>query len=159
MPKPLYVEAFEHFKKNNDVLTAYVAFGLYVDAECKWAEQQASWPTTAKYREWFDCSIPYACESHNHRATDALENFANNIVEEQRTEFLAAALCAYKVEAAKAHKGFVRGVLEATTGALFWSVLLIVVSIIVQRVGIDILETYERAAGTKAAQAAPPLAH
>jgi hypothetical protein len=84
-----------------------------------------------------------------------LQNFANNIVEEQRCEFLAAALCEYKVEAAKSDKGFMRGVLEGTTGALVWSVLLIVISIVVQRVGIDILETYERVAGTKATHVAP----
>jgi hypothetical protein len=112
MAKPLYVQAFEHFKDNNDdPLKAYVAFGLYIDAECKWAESQPNWPANAKYKEWHDCSVPFGTAAHNEKAIDVLLEFANNIVEQEKVEFLTAALDAYKEEASKSEKGFWRGVL------------------------------------------------
>jgi hypothetical protein len=145
MPKPLYVQAFEHYKENNDdTLKAYIAFGLYVDSECKWAESQTVWPTTAKYKGWFDCTVPHSTEVNNEQATEVLLDFANNVVEQERAEFLATSLDAYKEEAAKSEKGFLRGVLEATTGAFLYSVLLVVASIIIQRQGIDLVEVYDR---------------
>ena len=148
MAKPLYVQAFEYFKSNHgDTLTGYVAFGLYIDAECKWAQSQAAWPNGAKYKEWFDCSVPHGTTAHLEKATDVLQEFANNIVEQERAEFLEAALQVYRVEAAKSEKGFWRGVAEALVAALIWSILLIVAAIIIKWIGIDIVEVFGRVAG------------
>lgn len=148
MAKPLYVQAFEHFKNNHDdPLNAYVAFGLYVDAEYKWAEAQQNWPTDRKYKDWYDCSVPHSAATHYEKATEVLQEFANNIVEQERADFLQAALDSFLEEAGKAEKGFWRGVAEAVTGALIYSGILIVASIIAQRQGIDLVEIYGRLAG------------
>ena len=148
MAKPLYVQAFEHFKNNHDdPLKAYVAFGLYIDAECKWAESQPAWPTERKYKDWFDCSVPHSTDTHNEKASDVLQEFANNIVEQQKSEFLQDAVDAFMEEAGKSEKSFGRGVSEALLGAFAYSVLLIVFSIIIQRQGIDLIEVYGRLIG------------
>jgi hypothetical protein len=148
MAKPLYVQAFEHFKNNHDdPLKAYVAFGLYIDAECKWAATQPSWPTGAKYKKWFECSIPHSTDAHNERATVVLLEFANNIVEQKRANFLEAAIEAYKEEAAKSEKGFWRGVAEALTGALLWTLVLIAAAFILQWFSPDIYEVLGRVLG------------
>lgn len=148
MARPLYVEAFEHFKNNNDdPLNAYVAFGLYIDAECKWAASQANWPTPSKYKEWFDCYIPHSTASHNDRATEVLLEFANNIVDQEKAEFLEAALEAYREEASKSEKGFWRGVIEALTGAALWTLFLIVAAFILKWFNPDIYEVLGRVLG------------
>lgn len=141
MPKPLYVQAFEHFKNNHgDTLTGYVAFGMYIDAECKWAESQVAWPNHGKYKEWFDCYVPHGTAPHIERATDVLQEFANNIVEQQRIAFLEAALQAYRIEAAKTKKGFWHGVREAFVGAALWTVFLIGMAFLVRWVNPDIYD-------------------
>jgi hypothetical protein len=148
MAKPLYVQAFEHFTNNNDdPLNAYVAFGLYIDAECKWAASQAAWPANAKYKEWFDCSVPHATAAHYEKATVVLLEFANNIVEQERSEFLGTALDEYKAEAAKSERGIWWGVLEAFTGAAFWTIFLIVVAFILKWFNPDIYEVLGRVLG------------
>jgi len=148
MPKPLYVQAFEHFKNNHgDTLAGYVAFGMYIDAECKWAESQSSWPSQAKYKDWFDCSVPRGTAAHIEKATDVLQEFANNIVEQERLEFLETALQAYQAEAAKSEKGFWRGVLEAFTGAAFWTAFLIGAAFFVRWVDPDIYDVLGRVLG------------
>lgn len=159
MPKPTYVEAFEHFKSNNeDALKAYVAFGLYIEAECKWAELQPTWPTPAKYRDWYDVAIPHTVAAHNDNAIDVLQDFANNIVAQQKAAFLTAAMAQYQQAAAQSKKSFLDGVIEAATGALAWTLFLIVISIIINRAGIDLLEIYGKVAGVKTEHAAPPPA-
>jgi hypothetical protein len=148
MAKPLYVQAFEHFKNNHDdPLQAYVAYGLYIDAECKWAASQASWPANSKYKEWFDCYVPHATDSHYEKATGVLLEFANNIVEQERAEFLASALSEFKTEAAKSEKGFWRGVSEAFTGAAFWTIFLIVAAFILRWFDPDIYDVLGRVLG------------
>jgi hypothetical protein len=145
MAKPLYVQAFEHFKdQNDDPLKAYVAYGLYIDAECKWAQAQATWPNTTKYRDWYECSVPHSTEMHNERAIQVLLEFANNIVDQERAEFLSTSLEAYRQEASKSKRGFRRGVLEATTGAFLYSVLLLIASLIIRWQGIDVVEVFEK---------------
>jgi hypothetical protein len=148
MPKPLYVQSFEHFKDNHDdTLQAYVAYGLYIDAECKWAASQPSWPTNAKYKEWFECSIPHATPNHYERATAVLLEFANNIVERERAEFLISALEEFKAEAAKSEKGFWRGVFEALTGAALWTALLIAIGFILRWYNPDIYDVLGKILG------------
>jgi hypothetical protein len=148
MAKPLYVDIFEHFKNNHeDPLNAYVAFGLYIEAECRWASSQANWPDLKKYQTYFDCTVPYSTAIHQGNADKVLLEFANTIVQEKQAAFLQGALDAYKSETAKSHKGFWRGVSEATVGALVWSIILIGITIISHRLGVDILEAYQKASG------------
>jgi hypothetical protein len=148
MPKPTYVDAFQHFKKNNnDALKAYVAFGLYVEAECKWAQSQPTWPTQAKYREWFDVSIPHLANAHNDTALDVLQEFAQNIVDQEKTAFIAAAMTQYKQAAAKAAKSFWDGVFEAFVGAACWTIFLIVMAFVIKWVKPDIYEILGRVLG------------
>jgi hypothetical protein len=160
MAKPLYVAAFEHFKRSNeDPLKAMVAFGLFVEAEHKWASSQQVWPTEAKYRHYHDCSLPHTAANYANGADIVLLEFANEIVEQKREEFLAEALEAYRNKAAESHHSFWKGVAEAATGALAWSLALILASIIFHRLGIDVLEAYEKAAGPKIQHSAPASEH
>lgn len=159
MAKPLYVQAFEHFQNNHDdPLKAYVAFGLFVDAECKWAGSQPTWPTNSKYKEWFDCGIPHGTSDYYEKATAVLGEFADNIVEQQRATFLEAALKEYKTEvsaafeqykaeAAKSEKGFGRGVAEAVAGAAVWTAILIFAAFALKWVYPDIYEVLGRVLG------------
>jgi thiaminase len=148
MAKPFYVQAFQHFKEgNDDLLNAYVAFALYVDAECKWAASQSTWPNQGKYKDWFECYIPHSSGSHNEKAIEVLQDFANNIVEQERIEFLAAALEQYKQEASKPEKGFWRGVAEALTGAALWTIILIGAAFILKWFNPDIYEVLGRVLG------------
>lgn len=148
MNKPLYVQAFEHFQnRHEDPLRAYVAFGLYIDAECKWAASQPQWPANAKYKEWYDCSVPHTTHAHVEKAAAVLLEFANTIVEEKRAEFLAAAIGEYKREAAHAGKGFWRAVIEAFVGAALWTMFLIVTAFILKWFNPDIYEVLGRVLG------------
>ncbi|WP_298256162.1 hypothetical protein [Bradyrhizobium sp.] len=148
MPKPLYVLAFEHFKNNHgDTLTGYVAFGMYIDSECKWAESQPAWPTHGKYKEWYDCYVPHGIAAHTEKATDVLQDFANNIVEQERVAFLEAALQEYKAEAAKSKKGFWDGVREAFMGAACWTIFLIAMAFVIKLVKPDFYEILGRVLG------------
>lgn len=148
MAKPLYVQAFEHFTANHDdPLQAYVAFALYIDAECRWAAKQENWPTGAKYRDWFECSVPHTVTGHSDKAIAVLQEFAQNIVEQERVEFLSAALEDYKTEAAKSEKGFWRGVSEALTGAFLWTLILIGAAFVLKWFNPDIYDVLGRVLG------------
>jgi hypothetical protein len=82
-------------------------------------------------------------------AEELLTDFANGIVEEKRPIFLEQSLAAYRDAASEGHRGFRGwGIIEATGGAFVWAILLIAATIVAARVGIDIVETYQRAAGT-----------
>jgi hypothetical protein len=150
MAKPLHVHAFEHFKNTNeDPLKAFVSFGLFIEAEQKWAAAQDSWPTEGKYKHYYDCTLPHQAHNYENGADEVLVQFANEVVEQEREEFLKAAMEQFKQEAAKSHNGFWKGVAEATMGAFVWSVILIVAALIAGRAGIDVLSVFEKAAGVQ----------
>src|SRR5262249_11827892 len=78
-----------------------------------------------------------------------LTDFANAIVEKKRPDFLQQSLSDYKNAASRGHSSFRWwGVVEATGGALLWSLILIVVLLIIANQGIDVIEIYRRATGT-----------
>jgi hypothetical protein len=151
MAKPLYVQAFEHFinKNKDDKLKALVAFGLYIEAEQKWASTQAVWPTEAKHRHYHNCSIPVdgATDHYDEGAESVIFEFVNDVVEFEKEQFLEAAVAAYKLEAAKGRHKWWHGVLEATGGAILWSFILLGGAIFAGRMGIDVIGVFERAAG------------
>ncbi|HEY4922606.1 MAG TPA: hypothetical protein VII40_21075 [Xanthobacteraceae bacterium] len=149
MAKPLYVLAFEHFKQKHadDPLKAIVSFGLYIDSEYKWASAQQAWPTDGKYKHYHECSVPHSTDLYDESADKVLFEFVTRVVEEEKHDFLDAALAQYREEAAKSHHKWWHGVLEALGGAVLWSVILIVAAIVAGRLGIDVIGAFERAAG------------
>ena len=152
MPKPLHVEAFEHFTRDipNDQLLAFVAFGLFMEAERKWADGQPRWPSESKYKGYHqNYLIPHQTEEFRNGAERVLIELSNNVVASQKSEFLNEALARYKNQAQKGHARFRKwGVAEAVFGAFIWSILLIALTVIAQRNGIDIIDVYKRLAGT-----------
>ncbi len=132
---------------------AFVAFGLYVKAEYKWASAQPTWPTEGKYKRYHACTLPHQAHNYQNDAKEVLVDFATTIVEHEGEQFLKAAIEEFKEEVAKG-RGFLRGVLEATTGAFVWSV--IVTTIIAGRLGIDVIGAFERAASETHSTQVPP---
>lgn len=147
MAKPPYVEALEHFKQNtDDPLIAYVAFGLYIDAECKWAASQGEWPAPREVRNYFDCTLPHNGHNYTDKADTVLVDFATNIVEQERHKFVDDAVDQIG-EAVKKHTpGFWYGVFQGVFAAFLYSIVLIVAVTIAARQGIDIFEIYQKAA-------------
>lgn len=148
MAKPLHILAFEQFQQKydgDDKVKMFVAFGVFVESEYKWAAAE-SWPSDARYRHYHDCSIPHNMNMIDESADNVLREFVGDIVDGEKADFVHAALEAYKEEAAKSH-GWVRGILEATGGALLWSLILLAGAIFAGRMGIDVVEVFQRAAG------------
>ena len=151
MAKPLHILAFEHFKQRydgDDKVKMFVAFGIFVESEYKWASSQRIWPTDGKYKNYHDCSIPHSIDLVDQSADSVVYEFVNDVIEEERANFVRSALDAYKIEAAKSHHRWWQGVLEGTGGALLWSIILIAAVIIAGRLNIDVLGAFERAATT-----------
>jgi hypothetical protein len=78
-----------------------------------------------------------------------LYEFVTDVVEQQQKEFLERAIKDYKAEAAKPHRKWWHGVLEATGGAILWSLILIGAAIIAGRLGVDVIGAFERAAAVQ----------
>jgi hypothetical protein len=137
MSKLLHVRAFEYFSQNiPNELKAFVAFGLFMEAERKWASGQKDWPSETKYRGYHQNYLtPHQTDEYRDAAERVLINFSNNVVAETLTQY-------------KGHTKFRWwGIVEAVIGAFIWSILLIALTIIAQRIGVDILEVYKRLAG------------
>lgn len=168
MAKPLHVLAFEQFKNNNDdPLKAYVAFGLYIEAEYKWASSLPAWPSDGRYKTYYQCSLPHSVNNYENSADQILIDFANGVVAEHSESFLQQANTEVKEELSQVddkiaelrtlvhgirHAPWWKGVLEATGGAILWSAILIIATIIAGRLGIDVLGGFERAAGVQEQQ-------
>ena len=151
MAKPIHVSAFEHFYNSCEShLEAAIAFGLFMESEHKWASRQATWPTEKKYAAYHEIYLtPHEAEGYRENARRVLLEYSNNLVESEQAQFLEAAVQQYRTEAGRGHSAFRKwGVVEALVGALLWTMILIVVSIIAVRFGIDLLEIYQKAAGT-----------
>jgi hypothetical protein len=138
-PVPSHVTSFQKINaKITDHLMASVAFGVFMRAESCWLETNE--PNEANCRTYHSMLTDFQIDRIRDDATRILNEYANRIVEEKRAEFLD--------EMSRHHKGFRRwGVWEAFLGSFFWTAVLIAVSIIVQRAGIDILEVYKHATG------------
>jgi hypothetical protein len=148
MPKPLHVSAFEHFNNNiQNQIEAFVAFGLFMESERLWAQEEPNQPTEATYRTYHRIYlIPHETERYKQSATQVLSDLANEAIDGAHVAFLADALHRYRVAASTGHAKFRwRGVVEATAGALTWTLVLILFSVILAWQGIDIIEYYQRA--------------
>ena len=148
MPKPLHVTAFEHFKdKNPNHLEAMIAFGLFIDAEQKWANGKRPHPESDDYQAYYDVSLS---DTHSNfymsSAREVLLRVSNDLVAAKQSELLAGALKEYQSEAGKDHQKFrINGVQEAIWGALGWTVILLVFSIILAWVNLDPIDYYYKA--------------
>jgi hypothetical protein len=120
-----------------------------MESEHKWATQLPHWPSEEKYADYHGIYLTaHEIAGYKDAAKRLLTEFSNNIIAAERPQFLAATLEQYRTAAYTGHGKFRwRGVWEAVLGACVWTVLLIVVSVIAARGGIDILEIYQKAAG------------
>jgi hypothetical protein len=80
-------------------------------------------------------------------AARMLAAYTEKVVNDHQTKKLSEAMEAAKKSVEHSPRNFSGGVLEAIVGAALWTVLLIIISILVQRDGIDLLEDYRRLAG------------
>jgi hypothetical protein len=151
MPLPPHIDSFKKFNTLiPDHLTASIGFGLFMQSEEVWINQQSPEPTPVKCRNYHrDYLNDHEIQRYRQKAVDLLTNLTNGIVQQKRSEFLEQSLDAYRTAASNGHRGFRGwGIVEATLGAFVWAVLLIVLSIVAVRSGIDLLEAYQKAAGT-----------
>src|SRR5258708_5210920 len=145
MAKPIHVSAFEHFYHSCEShLEAAIAFGLFMESEHKWANGQEVWPTQKKYTDYHSIYLTtHETEGYKENARRLLLEYSNNLVGSERAQFLEAAVRQYRTEAGRGHSAFRKwGVVEAIIGALLWTIILIIASIIAVRFGIDLLEIY-----------------
>ena len=146
MPLPPHIDSFKKFNLLiPDNLIASVAFGLFLESERIWVDHQNPEPTEVRCRNYHrDYLNDHEIQRYRQKAADLLTNFGDHIVQEKRAEFLEQSLDAYRTAASNGHRGFRGwGIVEATLGAFVWSVLLIVLSIVAVRSGIDLLEAYQ----------------
>jgi hypothetical protein len=101
------------------------------------SKQRGSIPTEAEYKKYHEHILtPYAREGFRNGAVQVLEGFAAQAIQAEKTDLL------------RYHRKFrYAGIAEAILGAFLWTLLLIVLTIVATRTGIDILEYYKRAAG------------
>jgi hypothetical protein len=152
MALPPHIDSFRKFNDAipNDHLTASVAFGLFMQSERMWVDRQNPEPTETKCRNYHQSYLTdHEIGRYKQAAEHLLTEYANQIVETKRPEFLEQSLSNYKIAASEGHRGFRGwGTVEATVGALFWSIILVVFFVIVIFVrGGDIFETWRRAIG------------
>jgi len=150
MPAPLHVAAFDAFNAQiADHLEASISFALFLVSEREWAATRNPPPDEAAYQTFHQNYLTaHEVARYQQTARELLAEFGTNIVEAKRIQFLESALAEYRSAAERGHRGFrVRGVWEATLGAFFWTILLIVFSVMLARGGIDISDYYQRAAG------------
>ncbi len=148
MPTPIHVAAYELFNQHiEDHLEASIAFTLFLVSEREWADGKNPTPTEAEYATFHsNYLIPHEIGRYHDAARRLLAEYGNTIVETKRQQFLENALAAYQASASRGHRSFrFWGVTEATLGALFWTVLLIVFSLLLAWGGIDIFEYYHKA--------------
>jgi hypothetical protein len=138
MPKPSHVKAFEFISEGTqDEIRDYIAFGLFMESEDEWASGKEDHLTDDEYKKYHDHILtPLQRERFRAGAVQVLDNFAARAIQAERVDLL------------KHHRKFrCAGIVEAILGAFLWTLLLIVLTVLAARAGIDILEYYKRAAG------------
>lgn len=144
--RPPYIEAFERFTHGkDDQIEAFVAFGLFVLSDYTWAVKQPVWPSDESIRASYNRLL------HDSEAKKT-EDAAKRIVDEHREKLVRDHETKYleemfrqiegRVEAishAAARKHFLRGVLEATTGAFCWMLISLAIAVGASLIGIDLL--------------------
>jgi hypothetical protein len=138
MSKPAHVEAFEFLSEGTqDEIRDYIAFGLFMRSEDGWASGKARLPTDAEYRKYHEHILtPLERGRYRDGAIKVLEGFAASAIAKERADLL------------RYHKRFRwAGIVEGILGAFCWTLLLLVLTIVAFRGGIDILEYYKTAAG------------
>src|SRR5262249_48146100 len=148
MPSPLHVTAFDAFNAQiPDHLEASIAFALFLVSEQEWAARRNPPPNAAAYQTFHQNYLnPHEIGRYHTVARQLLAEHGTKLVQAKRVEFLEDALREYRTDASQGHSQFRGwGITEALLGALAWTLLLILFSIILAWGGIDILEYYQRA--------------
>ena len=144
-PRPPYIEAFERFTHGKaDKIEAFVAFGLFISSEYGWASEQATWPSETKIAETYQRLLHDDEVMKTERmARETVEGHREDLVREHEKKYLEgrfkdieARVDTIAVKAAKRH--FRSGVIEATTGAFCWTMLVIAIAYGARLVGIDL---------------------
>ncbi|WP_315806571.1 MULTISPECIES: hypothetical protein [unclassified Bradyrhizobium] len=143
-----HVSTFQRFlARIDDQLQASVAFGLFMEAEQKWAEHNGD-PTDAKYRNYQKQLTEHDIDRFANDANVVLSRFASAAVVTKRAEILQENLERYEAAAGKGHSAFRGwGVAEALGGAFAWTFLLIGFSFLLKYYGIDLIEVYHKVFG------------
>lgn len=138
--------AFEKLANSNaDGLHKLVALGMYVQAECLWAKGMGRRPTSAEIANFHkNAAMEHTLKELQERAKLELEKFSSDIVRSHQHKFLDRAIKNASEAVHRSKKAFWRGVGEAFVGALLWTLSLILFSVILQYVGIDLFEVYEK---------------
>src|SRR5271165_2954925 len=147
MPKPLHVLAYEQFNNNNNNdIESFVAFGLFMQSERLWALGEPNEPEEETYRtrHHFYLIAPET-ERYKQRAREVLSDLGNEAIDKAREVSLENALNRYETAASAGHAKFRWwGIIEATAGALTWTLVLILFSVILAWNRIDIIEYYQK---------------
>jgi hypothetical protein len=154
--RPPYIEAFERFTQGKqDQIEALVAYGLFISSDYDFSQKLPSWPPEAQIAQTYN-RLLHETELKNTEAAakKIVDDHREQLVREHEKKYLDGIFKDIEIRAVKlAHDSsthhFWKGVLEAATGALVWSVFLIIATIVFQRIGIDVLEAYEKASGLK----------
>ena len=137
MSLPLHVAARQAFNAQiNDHIEASIAFSLFLVSEqewaTKWERERGSAPTDDQYRTFHDHYLtPH--ERYHQTAKQLLAEYGTNLLR----------------LFAQVQHGHFRwwGVGEAAIGALFWTLFLILMSVVLAYSGIDIVEIFKRVSG------------
>jgi hypothetical protein len=121
-----------------------------METEGRWIDNlDGKSPTIDQQRNYHD----FGCTDHSiKKVTDEadrlLEEFGDDLVRSHVEKYLKEAIeNAVNASHRTTRKSFFVGAAEAFVGALFWTLTLFLASILAERVGIDLLETYKRVSG------------
>jgi hypothetical protein len=162
-PRPPYIAAFERFTHGKaDQIEAFVAFGLFISSDYGWASEQAAWPAEVKIAETYERLLHDDEVMKTERmAKEAVDSHRDKLVREHEKKYLEGRfqdiemrVDAIATKAAKRH--FRKGVLEATTGAFCWTMLVIAIAYGARLVGIDLFHGVTNI-GHVQAETTPPV--
>jgi len=143
-------------------LRALISLGLYHEAECAYARNLSSTTRSEAARRLaiFNeaASTTEAIGKLDSEAQQLFDGYSRDLIESAQRDSISSVVEAAEsaVDAAvhavhRSPRQFWSGVQEAVTGAFIYSLLLIGASIIINRLGIDLLEVYKSVAGIKGA--------
>jgi hypothetical protein len=148
MPDPLHIAAFKKFRlKNSNAIESSIALGLFMEGEEEWARSKNPSPTERERSIYHDNrSGDHEVDRYISDARNVLVRYSKTLVDNAEEIFLNDALAEYRAEAARGHRAWRWfGVLEAITGAFFWTLILIFLVWFVQWVRPDVFEYFRNA--------------
>jgi hypothetical protein len=141
--------------RSSDRLKALVTFGLYVEAECKYFRTHPTKNSETDIQNYVEfATSPERLQSVRDEAADLINAYSKSLIDKVRKDYETAHANHVKsaVDAAVAavessRKSLIIGVRDAVLGAFIYSIVLITVSVVAHRAGVDILELYGKMYG------------